>query len=419
MRIGPLSLLLLLFVATGCGAPTTAETSSPARPTETSSGGSPSDPKPAPTCDDTTDFETNPQHCGRCGRACDDNTCTRGMCKPRLEGDSSALAGTVVGELGVVEGRVYAGVLSSPRTGEPPARPLVRFDGGKPVTVVQDRGLSANDPRVEHMRSDGKTVFVGTLVGGAMVLKRFAADGTAGKDVLVPEDGYGFPQMSADDGRLLLRGIVGPMALFGDDGKAKRLPELRNVTWATLSGADIFLAGQTIVERMGLDGKMSTVGEAPDGVILSMAVGKSAVFALTTAGESTKTHTLLRFPRGGNESPPDLTAVFPAEALEAMNAATLKAPVVLASPTGERSVEVDGRVYFTMLIQEPKVAPSARVIVEWSEARGFRPFATLLTNDGATTPTRLEVSNGRLYWLEQPHARDDIRPPWRILSAPL
>lgn len=412
MRLGTTSLLLLF--ATGCGAATAAETSSPP-PTETPSGGSPS--KPAPTCDAATDFETNPQHCGRCGRACDDGACTRGMCKPRLEADGSALEGTIVTDLGVVGGRAFVGLYS--RNVSPLVYPLVRFDGGKPVKVLDDRGIGASNMRVETMSSDGKTLFVGAKVGGALVLKRFAADGTAEKDILVPEDGYGSPQMSADDGRLVLRGTVGPMALFAKDGKATRLPELRSATWPTLSADDVFLADRATVERVGVDGTMSTVGDVPDGVIVGLAVGKTSIFAMTRPPDGGQGQTLYRFPRVGTQRKPDLTAALPADALEAMNAATVKVPNPVAYPIEERAIEVDGRFYFTLVVQEPKGGTSARVIVEWSESRGFRSFATVLGPYAGMISSRLQASDGRLYWLEQPGVGDANGPAWRIMSAPL
>ena len=341
------------------------------------------------------------------------------MCTPRVEGDSSALPSTIVSELGVVDGHVYAGLTHRPNVDVPAAFPLVRFETGKPVTVLADRGMNCSDNRVECLRADGRTIFVGTAAGEALRFKRFSADGTASRDVVAPDDGYRLPQMSADDGRLLLRGTVGPMAVIGEDGRATRLTELRYAAWPVLSGADAFLANQDAVERVGLDGAVSTMGTIPRGKIVSIAAGKAALFALARSTDGTEATTLYRFPRTGRQVAPDVAASLAAEAIQALNEATIDVPGATARAIDERPVELDGRFYFTMMVSAPDRSQSARVIVEWSEARGFRPFATVVVPLGETRAVRLEASNGRLYWIEQPMEGNGAGPPWRIVSSPL
>lgn len=404
-----------LLLVGGCGASSTHGEENSASPGLTSA-----ERNETPTCTNATNFETDPSHCGRCGHACDDGACTQGMCTPRLEGDSSALPRTLAVELGVVDGHVHVGLTSRPTATAPATHPLVRFDAGKPVVAIVDRGLACGETDVECMRSDGNTLFVETKLGDALSLKRFSGGGTTVKDVPVPDDGYGSPQMSVDAGRVLLRGTVGPMALFGEDGRFTRLTELRYADWPVLSGDDVFLVNRGAVERIGLDGAVSTIGTIPrGGTLLGMAAGASAIFALGHPSP-TSTPTLYRFPRTGRQVTPDLAASLSPEELRVMNAVTIGVTDPIAQALDERMLEVDGRVYFTLLVKGAEGSGGARIIVEWAEGRGFRPLATMFVPLAHTTPVRLDVSNGRLYWIEQPPmANDDDRPPWRILSLPL
>lgn len=424
-----LSCALLLLLA-GCTATTTTNTgatsssSGGAEPGASSSGST--SPPPAPVCSDTTDFETDAKNCGRCGRACDDGACNAGVCAPRVEATGAAMPMSIAEEIAVVEGRLFARLshTPNPRT-TPSTHPIVRFEGGKLVTVLPDARYGCGGQRVECMASDGKTLFAMTVTGDATtgeasIIKRFDRDGTARKDILVPEEGYGFSQMAAEGGRVVLRGVTGPTALFYEDGKVAQLTPLRNATWPILSGADVLFANIHSIERVSVGSGSVVVGKVPfttSSGIDSLAANDRFVYAVAATGQQLLP-TVHRFPRTGNDADPEKTEVISAEAVERLNAASLKTTNANARTIQERSITYEGRLYFTLLLTTQDQTTSSRMIVEWSEDRGFRAVATIPVRQGESG-TRLVVGERRLYWLEQPAVVADDRPTWRILSVPL
>lgn len=414
----------LLLLLAGCSASGTSSSSSSStggtpEPGASSDGGTST---PTPVCTDETDFEADAKNCGRCGRACDDGACKAGVCAARVEATSAGLPDTIGTEIAVVEGRLFASTSYSPNIRTTPStKPLVRFENGKPVTVLPDAGLTCLEARTECLVTDGKTLFVHTLVGDqntgtTPVIKRFKGDGTPLKDMFLPGEGYGFPAMSAEAGRLLVRGIVGPTALFAEDGKAVRLTELRNGSWPVLAGGEAYVANNQTIERVAVGSGTSTIGTLPrtSTSIRSIAANDRFIYVLAEAASVPIVH---RFTRMGNDAPPERNEPLSEGALATLNAASIDVPGATVRVLEERAVVHENRFYFTLVITSPDFAKSARVIVEWSEDRGFRSVGTIPGREGSGT--RLVVGKGRLYWLEQPPFGDNERPVWRIVSVPL
>lgn len=415
---------LFLLLGAGCTATSTTSSSSSSSSTGgaepgTDGGG---DPVSTPTCTDATSFETDPKNCGRCGRACDDGACNAGLCAPRVEATGAVLPSSVAEEIAVVDGHLFARLSAQ---ANPATHPIVRFDGGKLVTVFADSRLGCGSQKIECMVSDGKTLFVETSAGNAttgeaVVIKRFSGDGKSLTDILVPDDGYAFPQMAAESGRVLLRGVTGPAALFSEDGKVERLPPLRYSEWPILSKDQVLFSNIHAIERVSVGSGAVVVGKVDyttSSRINAIAANDRFVYALSESGQ-TSLPTDSRFPRTGSDAPPERTEVISAEAVERLNAASLKAPGATARSIEERAIMVEDRFYFTLRVMTVDQSKQRRVIVEWSEGRGFRPVAAIEPWPGESG-TRLVVGNHRLYWLEQPALTTVDRPAWRILSVPL
>lgn len=360
------------------------------------------------------DFETDPQSCGRAGRVCDDGVCKNGMCAPRVE--AIATTPSAVFDIAVLDGRVWAAIARAENG--PVTFPIVRFDGSGPTTVIADNGpWTCIDRLSDCIVADETTVYVTAHEKTKTRVRRFGADGSERSTLEMPGDGFGRSQLYADGGRIVARGLLGGVAIGAEDGVVTPIRVLPQSTmWPVLSGSDVFIADQSAVQRVGFDGSLSRVGAVMGGVA-AMAVGPTDILALGHVPD--RAPMVFRFPRNDRSDvlPPRGTLL--AAEREAIGTATIGVPAETVEQVYERAVQAKGRFYFTWVVRSADRETFARVIVVWSEERGFRPFAPITVPLDDESAVRLEVSNERLYWMEQPTSKDGQHPPWRVMSLPL
>ena len=379
-------------------------------------------------CAETTAFSTDAENCGRCGHVCDDGTCTNGMCTPRVEASSALLPQTVVGDIAIAGGYVWAS-LADLRPNAQFAFPLVRIRDGKSATVF-DNGETCLDKSTECLVTDGEVVFSAARENQKAIGRRFAPDGAPFPSVELPE-GHAF-QMSADKGRLAVMGSRGTLASAEPLAAASAaLGLFPSAAWPVLVDAYVYVADAYLLRRVGLNGRTVCAG-----VTVSPDLGRnvkltgtavSGGFVFGVASKADKEPAVFRFSIShadidgpeADANGPELVATLSDEARAALGTATIGVPPTSVEVVDERPVSAHGNLYFTVLVSASEPQVRARVIVEWSEARGFRPFAQMGASVGNDSAARLEVSNGRLYWVEQPTVAGVAVPRWSIASLPL
>ena len=390
-------------------------------------GGALSEPAPdvrpgnEPTTPNPASLDSDPENCGRRGHTCDDATCTHGMCTPRVEATSAAFPETTVGDIAVLDGDVWAHLNKLSEE----SRSLVRFSGphsrfrsssGFNTRLVTTEPGGCSEWRHDCVVTDGKSVFLAAGADPATV-RAFAHDGTPLKRLVVP-DVLSPGALTADNGRLIVGSLDGSLTAVAADGTViRRLPRpSEDATRPVLSGDDVYFGDGANLQHISLASTLSTLGAAPARIV-GVTVEPSAVFALALPTKPAVV-SVTRFSRNDPAGTSPLTSVLSEDTLEALTTTMLGVPFRSGKVSGARPVSADGRVYFSLVVGPTSSDPRGRIIVEWSEAEGFLPFAVIPVLPHLGGAESLELSYRRLYWVEQSGSTSSTSP-WRIVSLPL